>query len=242
MKKPIDFLLWGDSHARRAQVAFERLSDKGEISGMAAYFYSTPPLLGSGYKSKLGKENPDEVASLLIKYVGKNSIKNVFLIAYWSLYFKDMPPNKFQKSLHETILQLNNAGAKVWLFLDVPTHAASVPKMLSRSYILPFMGGTIKSQNIEDHIDKNKIIYNFDSSGLNVEIIDVSKFLLSEDGKCFLISKYGVALYDDDNHLNEQGSLKVYVPALNETIFLLNNKSAEKVRNYPFVNTCDSEW
>ena len=132
-----------------------------------------------------------------------------------------MPPNKFQKSLHETILQLNNAGAKVWLFLDVPTHAASVPKMLSRSYILPFMGGTIKSQNIEDHIDKNKIIYNFDSSGLNVEIIDVSKFLLSEDGKCFLISKYGVALYDDDNHLNEQGSLKVYVPALNETNFFV---------------------
>jgi len=216
-KKSIDFLLWGDSHARRAQIALEHLSKNIQVSGAAAYFYSTPPLIGSGYKSKLGKESPDEVASAIINYVRENSIKNVFMIAYWSLYAKDMPIDRFHKSLRQTIRDLNYAGAKVWLFLDVPTHKASVPKMLSRFYILPFLNRTIKSRSIEEHREINQSIYKFSPIGLNVETIDVSKFLIDDDGKYFLFSKDGVALYDDDNHLNVQGSLKVYVPALNET-------------------------
>jgi peptidoglycan/LPS O-acetylase OafA/YrhL len=210
------FLVWGDSHAKVAEHAFKEIAIEKGIQGVSAVFYSTPPVFGWKKNTKFGAANPDEVAKHVAEYIVQNNIKDVFIIAYWKLYFENQPEPLVHDALIQTCKMLSETGVNIWLMLDVPVHAIDVPKILTRQYIVPFLGDSIKSLTIQEHKQNNAALYSFRTSSSRVHILDPSSNLLDDSQSKYLISKNGVPLYYDNNHLTKNGAIISFIPELSK--------------------------
>ena len=213
------FLVWGDSHAKVAEHAFREIAIEKGIQGVSAVFYSTPPVFGWKKNTKFGDANPDEVAKHVAEYIVQNNIKDVFIIAYWKLYFENQPDPLVHDALIQTCEVLSETGVNIWLMLDVPVHDIDVPKILTRQYIVPFLGDSIKSLTIQEHKQNNSALYSFRTPSSRVHILDPSSNLLDDSQSkylIYLISKNGVPLYYDNNHLTKNGAIISFIPELSK--------------------------
>jgi peptidoglycan/LPS O-acetylase OafA/YrhL len=210
------FLVWGDSHAKVAEHAFKEIAIEKGIQGVSAVFYSTPPVFGWKNNTKFGTANPDEIAKHVAEYIVQNNIKDVFIIAYWKLYFENQPEPLVHDALDRTCKMLSETGVKIWLMLDVPVHDIDVPKILTRQYIVPFLGDSIKSLTIQEHKQNNAALYSFRTPSSRVNILDPSSNLLDDSQSKYLISENGVPLYYDNNHLTKNGALMSIIPELSK--------------------------
>ena len=210
------FLVWGDSHAKVAESAFKEIATEKGIQGVSAVFYSTPPVFGWKKNTKFGATNPDEVAKHVAEYIVQNNIKDVFIIAYWKLYFENQPEPLVHDALDRTCKMLFETGVNIWIVLDVPVHDIDVPKILTRQYIVPFLGDSIKSLTIQEHKQNNSALYSFRTPSSRVHILDPSSNLLDDSQSKYLISKNGVPLYYDNNHLTKNGAIISFIPELSK--------------------------
>jgi hypothetical protein len=210
------FLVWGDSHAKVAEYAFKEIAIEKGIQGVSAVFYSTPPVFGWKKNTKFGAANPDEVAKHVAEYIVQNNIKDVFIIAYWKLYFENQPEPLVHDALIQTCKMLSETDVNIWLMLDVPVHDIDVPKILTRQYIVPFLGDSIKSLTIREHKQNNSALYSFRAPSSRVHILDPSSNLLDDSQSKYLISKNGVPLYYDNNHLTKNGAIMSIIPELSK--------------------------
>jgi peptidoglycan/LPS O-acetylase OafA/YrhL len=210
------FLVWGDSHAKVAEHAFKEIAIEKGIQGVSAVFYSTPPVFGWKKNTKFGAVNPDEVAKHVAEYIVQNNIKDVFIIAYWKLYFENQPEPLVHDALIQTCEMLSETGVNIWLMLDVPVHDIDVPKILTRQYIVPFLEDSIKSLTIQEHKQNNAALYSFRTPSSRVNILDPSSNLLDDSQSKYLISKNGVPLYYDNNHLTKNGAIMSIIPELSK--------------------------
>ena len=210
------FLVWGDSHAKVAEYAFKEIAIEKGIQGVSAVFYSTPPVFGWNKNTKFGAANPDEVAKHVAEYIVQNNIKDVFIIAYWKLYFENQPEPLVHDALDRTCKMLSETGVNIWLMLDVPVHDIDVPKILTRQYIVPFLGDSIKSLTIQEHKQNNAALYSFRTPSSRVNILDPSSNLLDDSQSKYLISENGVPLYYDNNHLTKNGAIISFIPELSK--------------------------
>jgi hypothetical protein len=105
---------------------------------------------------------------------------------------------------------LSETGVKIWLMLDVPVHDIDVPKILTRQYIVPFLGDSIKSLTIQEHLRNNAALYSFRIPSSRVNILDPSGNLLNDSKSNYLLSENGVPLYYDNNHLTKNGAIKAF--------------------------------
>ena len=210
------FLVWGDSHAKVAEHAFKEIAIEKGIQGVSAVFYSTPPVFGWKKNTKFGAVNPDEVAKHVAEYIVQNNIKDVFIIAYWKLYFENQPEPLVHDALIQTCEMLSETGVNIWLMLDVPVHDIDVPKILTRQYIVPFLEDSIKSLTIQEHKQNNAALYSFRTPSSRVNILDPSSNLLDDSQSKYLISKNGVPLYYDNNHLTKNGAIISFIPELSK--------------------------
>jgi peptidoglycan/LPS O-acetylase OafA/YrhL len=210
------FLVWGDSHAKVAEHAFKEIAMEKGIQGVSAIFYSTPPVFGWKKNTKFGAANPDEIAKNVSEYIVQNDIKDVFIIAYWKLYFENENEQLVHDALDQTFKMLSQTGVNIWLVLDVPVHDIDVPKILTRQYIVPILGDSIKSLTIREHKENNSALYSFRTLSSRVHILDPSSNLLDDSQSKYLISKNGVPLYYDNNHLTKNGAMISFIPELSK--------------------------
>jgi hypothetical protein len=148
------------------------------------------------------------------EYIVQNNIKDVFIIAYWKLYFENQPEPLVHDALIQTCEMLSETGVNIWLMLDVPVHDIDVPKILTRQYIVPFLGDSIKSLTFPEHSRNNAAMYSFGTSASQVNILDPSSNLLNVSKSNYLLSENGVPLYYDNNHLTKNGAIKAFIPEL----------------------------
>ncbi|MDO6760244.1 SGNH hydrolase domain-containing protein [Tamlana sp. 2_MG-2023] len=161
--------------------------------------------------------NRHEWAKAIIKQVKDQDIDHVILAARWSGHYNNLNKtsakaiDRFNTYLINTIYALQDAGAVVWIFREVPRHSISVPKLLIKREVF----GTNITQYIcskEKLIKQNK---NFDAmlSKLElagVKVLDASDLLYNKDKRYYNIEYNGKAFYYDNQHLSKYGAEELY--------------------------------
>lgn len=126
-----------------------------------------------------------------------------------------------------TLKALSNAGKQIYIVLDNPVYShrqseecRSVSVSLLRPHKLPnILSPKLKQEqvcSIQEHLRPDRRPWNkytriakeISKNYSNVKFIDLSEFLC-KDGTCSMVDKNGRLLYEDNQHLNIEGSLFV---------------------------------
>lgn len=239
LSKPISILVWGDSHAMAALPAFDLMLRQEGWSGRYATYSSTAPLLNF---YKLTKYGLNQSALLfneeVLKYVEKNRIPHVFLVAAWGSYrdggvttleslalCSEEPqqfvtsPTPYELALLATINKLRASGTVPWIVTQVPQQSHNVSK------ILRIHRNSTPNLNQPDFCNKPNGWDGLSGSNpdlpnilkmLGAKIIDPRPKFLNPSGDLYQIEKDGVILYRDDNHLTRRGAEQTITPLLYE--------------------------
>jgi len=215
---PLDFVLWGDSHAGSLVSVFDRLGRQYQVSGTAFRRAGTPPLINITVG---GPFFDPEFAGVVLDRLRKDRVPYIVLAARWGTYFRDLLENGrpvktcsekiavFSRALSETITLLRASGAKkIWLVRQVPSQHCDVPKGLALNAwwgrYLPLL--TPRAVTPDEHaVQMREIDTAFDSVvAEDVAVIDLAFAVLAN--KNGLLTQSDEPIYFDDDHLSECGA------------------------------------
>ncbi len=212
-----ELLLWGDSHGLSAVSAMDALCKELGVTGVAACFAGTAPLLNVKFarKGELGENGP-ALSSAVVNYVKRHAVKKVVLAARWSFY-QEKNPRLLEQAIPATILALREAGSKVWVLQDVPDVDVAAPKALA---IEAIFGGYIHSWRRLpfEHQRENSIIYQLSGLGVPATFLDPAPQLLFPGSDRYRAEIDGISIYYDDNHLTQSASRALLLPLLRTAI------------------------
>jgi peptidoglycan/LPS O-acetylase OafA/YrhL len=220
--RPIELLVWGDSHARTVLRVLDSICADFKVRGVAATHAATVPLLGfkNSKKFSLGVDSiPYNQA--IVDFVRTRRVKNVLVVARWSAYLPSRPTElehgEFREALGKTIDELRATGARVFVMKDVPGQRFDVPRALAiavarsrdpKTLGLPTSEYFASTKYENDLLDK--------MSGKSVIVLDPVPLLADGAGIC-RVERNGRALYSDRHHLSTYGAMQLR--PLFETIF-----------------------
>ncbi len=217
-KNPARFLVWGDSHAKVALPAFDALGRGSSRQGMALIAYSTPPLIGVEGRLKFGIPNFAEVSEAAVALVAREHITDTFLIANWSLYEEAMRPGELETAINRTIDRLTEAGTKVWILQDVPSHDVDVTKLVIRDIFPGWPGRSTSAGSVRSHFVRNATLYKLANRPSPATFLDPAPLLLDSARQSYKISQDRFPLYYDDNHLTARGAAIAILPLLQKYV------------------------
>jgi peptidoglycan/LPS O-acetylase OafA/YrhL len=220
---PIDWLVWGDSHAMAVTPAFDQYLKNRGLAGQAATHSWTAPLLGyfKGLQFGMGLDSL-EFNQAVFDHLQRLNIKNVVLVGAWSGYVNEVVDHpssgEFEASLIATVEAIRQAGARPWIMLQVPPQGFDVPKVLAQY--------AMADKPIEPLCAKpdpqGYAIAN--DSGLvdrlraaGATLLDPRPYCLSKDGTHYRVAEGGTALYRDAGHLSIHGAAIIILPLLEES-------------------------
>jgi len=221
---PVQWLVWGDSHAMAAIPAFDTFLKEQGIAGVAATHSGTAPVLDYFRitKAGLGIMAP-EFNDAVLDYIKARRIPNVVLVAFWSSYDDEnlsLPGNHpFDESLLATMQKIVRAGSQPWVLLDVPIPWFDVPRVLARCAIHQQDVGQIcpRPDSSMNPLGKNsRIVTKLQEAG--ARILDPRPEFLSKDRSHYVIAMQGFALYSDWHHLSTRGANAILVPFFRASI------------------------
>ena len=224
----IDFVVWGDSHGWATSPALIELAEKYGVTGILANYAGCPPLVGTHNGWRGTVKSCTEFYDAVEKIIQKHGVKNVFLIARWSLYTvgtiqgseapaspylvfdKDWTgePDRlkvFEQSLFNTVRQLRNTD--VYLFKEIPEQRQSVYRVLASNKLLHRSSDemwTTWQMHTERHERIDDIIASIAKRVDNLAIIDPIP-RMCPDRKC-IVEIGGKPLYWDEDHLSRTGA------------------------------------
>jgi hypothetical protein len=202
---PLQLLVWGDSHAMAALPAVDYLCKQHSVRAFAATHSETPPLvdyLPDGSYSL--KEGAPGFGRAVIRFVRTLQIRNVLLIARWKGYRAGSSP-EFHAALTQTVRELKNCGAKVWIMPEVPNFSWDVPRALARAALFHMNPSKLNlplNAYFEQIADQEHEFA--EAAGLGVIVLDPSKYL--SKGEIVPSSDNEVPIYRDFHHLAVHGT------------------------------------
>jgi len=208
-------MVWGDSHAMAVVPAIENLAREMRSRVAVATFFATAPILEVQCTSPVSlKHDSGKWALAVVDYVKSQHIPNVLLVCRWRTYqskaIDDKPPRgpcNLPSKIQETVLQLEKAGARVWILKEVPTYGFKVPRALARAVIhgdpLARMGMR-EDQYAEASASEDSLLELAASAGAT--ILDPRLAFINQDHFC-AIEDSGFALYRDNDHLSSHGAM-----------------------------------
>lgn len=218
-QKPVELMVWGDSHAMAVMPVFDSLCEEYSIRGVAATHSATAPLVG--YRNGKSDFLDKGVAynNAVVDFVRNQRVRNVILAARWGKSAID----PVRSSMHETITSLRETGAKIWIMREVPIQRWDVPDVLAATVWRGQNTGNLGLQ-VTEHVQaahrQNSIFEGISTRFPSVTILDPTDLLVSDD-LCRVV-KDGKALYCDDNHLTVAGAM--LLRPLFEPIFVDDKK------------------
>jgi hypothetical protein len=215
---PVRMLLWGDSHSWHAVPALDEFCSSRRVAGEIVSYGLTPPLLDAVFMTSGMDEKTPAWAEAVLKHVHAVGIKDVVLAGFWSAY-EERDAALLEKALRTTIARFSAVGCRVWVLMDVPTLNVNVPRVLTRcSWPLEVDSHAAWRQTVEQHHQKNKVLYRLAEEGLTAGFIDPARYLLDPQTGLYRAAHEGVSLYVDNNHLTNQGSRLVLLPVFTEAM------------------------
>lgn len=204
------FFVVGDSHARAVSSVLTELAEEYGINGKGAAVPSTLPLFNIHDFPTHYVPYEEE----WIKYIKKNKIKNILLVARWNI-LGDVTQWKYhnqkvsqsdalnivRKEAIALIKILTEQGARVWIMDQVPTFEND-PLVITRLFNKPYT---------EDYSEKKQ--KQFMRQALenikmpNVTFLSPARYL-TENGKIISV-RNGCSLYEDPDHLSLDGAHEI---------------------------------
>jgi len=220
----IDWLLWGDSHAKALLPAFEPFLKERDLNGRLITCDSVAPVIGyqTSYNLELGLDALSLNATTL-EYIRLKHVANVALVANWRIYGNetdhadDTVP--FRQALLHTVRDVVAAGATPWVFVDVPNHSFDVPRglMLFSMYHRDLTSYcAVPGSSTDLPTGDAGMLVELKKAG--ARIVDPRSDFLSADHLFYRVSENGASLYWDSDHLSEWGAVHVMLAFLRREI------------------------
>ncbi len=218
-----DFIVWGDSHARRLLSAFAGQAGSRGLAGLVISLSSCPPFINEDRVSEKCKNTNTNIQLWIEK---QKKLKIVFLAGFWSAYTDmgvltvpqyeglDIPTGgtgqgKYaaQIGIRDTFSFLRSIKLEFAIVEDVPWVSVSVPhcaaraRMFGRSdercFVFPRPEVEIKAKQASS-------ILQAVSHRWGIPIVETVHAFCEVD-TC-RTERDGVIFYSDDNHLNREGA------------------------------------
>ena len=96
-----------------------------------------------------------------------------FLPAFWEGYTGKYDRERFMGAFIETVRALNDAGSKVWVVLQLPSHDAPVAEGFVRSIVFGADSGSWQ-RTLDEHLRRTEAMLEVErlSKGLDVRFLD----------------------------------------------------------------------
>lgn len=206
---PVDFFVWGDSHASVLLPVIDQVADARSLQGQASVRSATAPLLGYEVTAETSlKSLSIPFNDAVLSYIVQNRIQNVVLIACWSGYVqRDGGIERVKHCLGDTVQALTSAGARIWLVREVPKHSRNIPTALAAAVFFgrdPEKIGLTLSAHRDAYTTLNPLFSDLENY-TNVVMVDPTMHLVEHSNRC-RVAKSGRSLYFDDQHLTLLGA------------------------------------
>jgi len=236
--EPVDFIVWGDSHAMATGTLFEILATEYQQHGRMAARSAIAPLIQT-WRTSTHREAPrwnDEV----LQFIQQHNVPHVFLISRWAVGIEGRPDGDlsslisnehtelrsrrdarqvFQQQLQQTLQELSQAGTHVWIIQQVPLQKSNPEHLVVRAALanmgIPTGVSLTTHQQRQEHA--NRIIHQVAATMPNVTVLDPARVCFDTNEQSILGDQQGV-FYADDDHLSPHGAEILLRPLL-EPVF-----------------------
>jgi peptidoglycan/LPS O-acetylase OafA/YrhL len=207
---PIDFLVWGDSHARMLHKSLESIATHRNLQGVVAAKSGTGPFASSYH------EDTVDWGEMTFELLSKRKIRKVLLVGKWDGALMQNLKGERVK-LQKLVRFLREKGTEVGILLQVPRQKFDPTSAWVRSRV--FLSEIPKGISLEEYEKGSNSLNGFfgELSEFGVAILDVKGICFDDSG----FSKIGnsdVCYYWDDDHLSIEGVRELLEPILLEWI------------------------
>lgn len=232
--EPVEFVVWGDSHAAAIMPAFDVLATRLDVTGGAVAFNACPALTGivsRGLASSNDRRSCWENNKNALDYIRRSSsVRIVILSGFWTSYLRN--PAFFEMSsdgeevldsregvgffldeLEGTIERLTNAGKQVVILDNLPEPGFTVPWTLAMSAHLGRPAPVALQPESNELSERMRAV--FERFGVIEIAMDQA---ICADGVCKLHDGEN-NIFKDGNHLSEFGATEYYAPFLHDRLF-----------------------
>jgi hypothetical protein len=225
--RPIDLLVWGDSHAVAAMPVLDILCKEHSIRGVAAVHAGTPPLVGyaSQWQGSL-KEDTIAYNNAVVEFIRSKRVGDVVIVAKWGGHRNESSTARIRRGLLDTISALRDTGARIWIVRQVPKPRLDVPQALASAVLHghdPEEVGLPLAEYRKEFQRQDPIFEGLATEFPGVTVLDPTSLFVGSKNLCRVVEG-GKALYCDDYHLSAAGAM--LLRPLFEPIFRGMGKSA----------------
>jgi peptidoglycan/LPS O-acetylase OafA/YrhL len=212
---PVRLLLWGDSYAKHSVSALDAFCREHGIVGDAIVADGAPPLIGEPLEGSYLGSRSTEWANAVLKYIEKENITHVLLVARWRAYEKE----RLGDSLRETVQHLDGMGCKVAILLAIPTLGGDAPRMLASEHLA---GRVIPGwrQTIPGYREQNSNILKLAAAPdlLPARFLDPIPRMQMAGTDDLRVEVDGISLYYDNAHLTTRGANIILLPLFRDSL------------------------
>ncbi len=231
--RPLDILVWGDSHASAAMPVIEALCADHGLRGATAMYAGTAPLIGFRSNGLPGQKSL-AFNDAVLAHVRDRRPAHVLLAAKWGGYIDQHGDIQVVRAgLERTLHALDATGARVWILRQVPKPRTHVPRSLGVAILHGRDPGRLAIPQ-EDHLrDKRRqdpLFAGLAEAFPFTRVLDPAPLFAEDAG--YRLSLAGEALYCDDSHLSRAGALALR-PLLEPVFAAMPGTSPDRQRTRP---------
>jgi peptidoglycan/LPS O-acetylase OafA/YrhL len=195
------FVLWGDSHAAALNDGLDSTAKRRGVSGYVFYNLGCRPFWGRIVGADCAAKN-----MAVAQRLKSLPVKSVIMTARWDAEANQVTRPALLSSTAQMARAAGIRGARVYLLLDVPMARQSVPETLQKQFILGDSSDVLRIPRSEYEEKTRSIrmaIAELASQG-SIVILDPESIFCG-GSKC-AVSRDGLPLYNDTDHLNRRGA------------------------------------
>lgn len=247
--RPVDFLVWGDSHALLTGPLFDRLARQFGLHGRLAAKGGHLPVLDVSMPRRPERQL-ERWNAAVFKFIQKHRVPHVILISRWAVkiegradgrmdtlitdrYSQTISPAESRRvllrNLRRTIARLRALGVRVWVMEQVPLQDRHPRRELYKSFLLATAVPAGISRQQHEHRQRNVSAVLREISGDEVTVLSPSRFCFGSADRSRIADANG-CFYRDRDHLSDHGVQvllhRLFVPVMRQVGTRLADRAA----------------